>query len=66
MKIAKDSINKTKEFFKSLDIPATLREVGIKEDKLEEMAKQATRNGTVGNFKPLHSEDVLRIFRAAF
>lgn len=38
MEIAKLSIEKTSEFFKSLDIPMTLREVGIGEEKLETMA----------------------------
>ncbi len=64
--IAKEAINKTREFFKSLDIPMTLREVGIGEEKLEEMAKQAVRRGTLGNFRPLEAEDVLKIFKAAF
>lgn len=64
--IAKESIKKTREFFISLDIPTTLREVGISEEKLEEMAKQAVRKkGTVGNFKPLNAEDVFNIYKAA-
>lgn len=64
--IAKESINKTREFFVSLDIPTTLREVGIGEEKLEEMAKQAVRRkGTLGNFKPLNADDVLNIYKAA-
>ena len=65
--IAKEAINKTREYFISLDIPTTLREVGIGEEKLEEMAKQAVRRtGTLGNFKTLNSEDVLNIYKAAF
>lgn len=64
--IAKEAINKTKEFFISLGIPAALRDVGIEEEKLEIMAKQATRWGTLGNFKTLDTQDVLNIFKAAF
>lgn len=64
-KIAKNAIEKTKEFFATLDIPSTLREVGIGEDKLEQMAKQAVRKGTLGNFVPLDFKDVLNIFKAA-
>lgn len=64
-KIADGAIEKTKQFFASLDIPATLREVGIGEEKLEEMAKQAVRRGTLGNFRPLDEQDVLNIFKAA-
>lgn len=64
--IANRAIEKTKEYFISLGIPSRLSEVGIEEDKLEIMAKQATRFGNVGNFKPLNTQDVLNIFRAAF
>lgn len=62
--IAKTAIQKTREFFKSLNIPSRLSEVGIGEEKLEEMARQATRRGNLGNFKTLNSEDVLNIFKA--
>jgi butanol dehydrogenase len=65
--IAKEAINKTREYFNSLDIPTTLREVGIGEEKLEEMANQAVRRkGTLGNFKALKAEDVLNIYKASF
>lgn len=63
--IARQAIEKTKQYFASLGLPATLREVGINEDKLEIMAKQATRNGKVGNFMPLDSGDILNIFKAS-
>ncbi len=65
--IAKESIDKTKEFFISLGIPMTLREVGIGEENLENMAKAAIehKDGVVGNFKPLYCEDVLAIYRRA-
>ncbi|GAA0816864.1 iron-containing alcohol dehydrogenase [Clostridium tertium] len=64
--LAKEAINKTREFFISLDIPTTLREVGINEEKLEKMANQSVRRRkTIGNFKPLNAEDVLNIYKAA-
>lgn len=63
--IANKAIEKTREYFISLGIPAALREVGIEEGKLEVMAKQVAQNGTVGNFKELTAEDVLNIFEAA-
>lgn len=63
MEIAKLAIEKTREYFKLLDMPQTLREVGIDEEKLEEMAKQATERGTLGSFKPLNAEDVLNIYK---
>lgn len=68
MEIAKMAIDKTREFFKSLDIPMTLKEIGIEEDKLEVMAKDVIEytGGPIGNFKPLEYEDVLSIYRKAF
>ncbi len=63
--IANEAIEKTREYFISLGIPTLLREMGINEEKLEEMAKQATRRGKLGNFRELDSQDVLNIFRAA-
>ncbi|MBK5240695.1 iron-containing alcohol dehydrogenase [Clostridium sp.] len=63
--IAYNAIKKTKEYFVSLGIPSSLREVGIEKEKLEEMAKQATARGKLGSFKPLDAQDVLNIYRAA-
>jgi len=63
--IANEAIEKTREYFVSLGIPASLREVSINEEKLEEMAKQATRRGKLGDFRTLDAEDVLNIFKAA-
>ena len=65
--IARESIAKTKEFFLSLGIPMTLKEVGIGEENLENMAKAAIKHkgGAVGNFKPLYYEDVLAIYKKA-
>lgn len=38
---AEEAIAKTREFFTSLGLPATLHEVGIGEEHLELMAKKA-------------------------
>lgn len=67
LEIAKISINKTREFFASLEIPMTLQETGINEEKLEVMARAVTdhNKGLVGNFKELEYEDVLGIFKKA-
>lgn len=67
MTAAKDAIAKTREFFISLGIPATLREIGIPEDMLETMAKHAPKGGdTIHGVKPLHWTDVLNIYRMAY
>ena len=63
--VAHNAIKKTKEYFVSLGIPSSLRDVGIEEGKLEEMSKQATSRGKLGNFMPLDAQDVLNIYRAA-
>lgn len=67
--IAKEAIENTREFFKSLDIPMSLREVGIEEKDLEVMAKSAIENNRgrkIGNFKPLDYEDILEIYKRAY
>lgn len=64
--IANKAIDMTKKYFtESLGIPETLREVGIGEEKLELMAKQATRFGAIGSFELLETKDVLNIYKAA-
>ena len=63
--IANTAIAKTREYFVSLGIPTKLSEVGIGEDKLEEMAKKSVRHGKIGSLKPIDHEDVLNIFKAS-
>lgn len=65
MEIANEAIDKTREFFNSLNIPQTLREVGIDDSKLEKMAEQATMFGAIGTMKKLYKEDVLAIYKMA-
>ena len=65
MEIASKAIDKTREFFSSLGIPSTLKEVGIDESKLEKMAEQATMFGALGSMKKLYKEDVLAIYKMA-
>ncbi|MCY6484293.1 iron-containing alcohol dehydrogenase [Clostridium aestuarii] len=63
--MAKKAIAKTKEFFAALGIPATLHEVGINDERLEEMAQKAAGNRGLGSFKKLQKEDILKIYKAA-
>ncbi|AJA46537.1 NADH-dependent butanol dehydrogenase A [Clostridium pasteurianum DSM 525 = ATCC 6013] len=63
--IANAAIDKTREYFNLLEIPSKLSEVGIKEDKLEEMARQSVRKGNIGSLKPIGYEGVLNIFKEA-
>lgn len=63
---AKKGIEKTREFFKSLGMPARLRDVGVEKDKLPLMAKKTAMFGPIGNFKELKEEDILKILEASF
>lgn len=63
--VATIAIQKTKEFFISLGIPMTLKEVGIQEDRLEEMAGKCTKFRPLGGFKKLEKNDVLEIYKAS-
>ncbi len=64
MTIAKKAIRCTRDFFKSMNLPTTLREVGIDEANFEIMAEKAAK-GCKYSYIPLTKEDVLSIFKAA-
>ncbi|MGX7199507.1 iron-containing alcohol dehydrogenase [Enterococcus nangangensis] len=65
--IAHHAIQKTYEFFLSLNIPMTLPEVGIGSEKLQEMAQQAVKHSEISTkaFVPLQANDVFAIFEAS-
>jgi alcohol dehydrogenase YqhD (iron-dependent ADH family) len=62
-----EGIRRVENFFKSLDLPTSLKELGITDDRLEEMASKATKSdtATVGNFIKLNKKDVYNILRLA-
>ncbi|NDL68550.1 iron-containing alcohol dehydrogenase [Anaerotalea alkaliphila] len=67
--IVSEGIDRVREFFRKMGLPATLSELGIGEDKLEEMAKKATgavsgEEKPIGGLKKLHWQDVLEIYRS--
>ena len=63
---AKKGIEKTREFFTNLGMPKTLRDVGVKENKLEDMAEKTVLYGDFGKVKKLGKKDVLAILKNAF
>jgi butanol dehydrogenase len=63
--IAHKSIEKTREFFNKLGLPSRLRDVNIGEENIEKMAQNLTKNGKIGEFKPLSKEDIVKIYKAA-
>ena len=66
-KTAIEGIKKLENFFKSLGLPTNLKELGIIDDRLEEMASKATNSdlSTVGNFVKLGKNDVYSILKLA-
>jgi alcohol dehydrogenase YqhD (iron-dependent ADH family) len=61
--LADGAIAKTREFFNSLGLPATLSQVNINDERFEIMAKNVVRRGSRGNFKVLDEEDVVAIYK---
>jgi alcohol dehydrogenase YqhD (iron-dependent ADH family) len=59
--IANKAIDKTREFFVSMNIPGTLREIGIGEEHFEVMARKAA-GGLENAFYPLTWQDVMKIY----
>jgi len=65
--IAITAIKKTYEFFESIGIPMHLRDVGIEEGKLAEMAHHvAVNEGLENAYVPLTEKDILDILKASY
>ena len=64
---ALEGIGRYKQFLKSLNLPVSLKEAGIGEDRLMEMAQKATNGGknTVGSFVKLNQQDIYEIYKLA-
>ncbi|MBP7176585.1 MAG: iron-containing alcohol dehydrogenase [Thermoclostridium sp.] len=64
---ALEGIARLEKYFKSVGMPVTLKELGVPEDRLEEMAAKATGNDTytIGQFVKLKRADVLNILKLA-
>lgn len=60
---AEAGIKATRDFFNSLDIPATLSEIDIDDSKIKYMAQQSVRFGEIGSFKKLKKDDVEQILK---
>ena len=68
--IVMEGIEKLSAFFRSIGQPTTLGELGIGEDRLEEMARKAThecfgQESPIGGLKKLYWQDVLAIYKLA-
>lgn len=66
MAIANKAIDETYKFFESINIPMHLKDVGIDESRINEMAKHVADNEGLENaWAPLLQEDIVAIFRAS-
>ena len=64
--IAGKAIQATYDFFMSIGIPMTLREVGIDESRIDEMAHHVAENEGLENaWAPLLEKDIVEIFTAS-
>lgn len=61
--LAEAAIQKTREFFTSLGLPAALSEIGIGPEHFREMARKARNSGFDHTFVPLSVEDIVRIYQ---
>ena len=63
---ANEAIDALYDFFVSMGIPMTLKEVGIGEEHLAEMAKACADHvgGVIRGFVDLHEDDILAIYKA--
>ena len=63
---ALEGIRSLSQFFKRLNIPTTMKELGINTDeKYKEMAEKACQIGPLGDIKKLTVEDVVQIYKLA-
>lgn len=60
---ARAGIDAMADFFKSLDLPAKLGEMGIDGGKIDHMASQAVQFGEIGAFRKLDGFDVAQILK---
>lgn len=65
LEVGMEGIEKTVEFWSSLGIPKSWSEAGVDESVLPTAAKRALRFGTMGSFKQLEEDDVLKILQSA-
>lgn len=67
MEIAEETIDRFYKFFESIGIPMHLREVGIGEEKLHEMAHHILLEGRDKpfNYVPLQEEEIYQILKAS-
>lgn len=66
-RIALEGIERMEQFFKKAGLPVTLKELGITDNRIEEMADKCTTGNTrqLGGFMKLKKQDIIEIYRLA-
>jgi hypothetical protein len=62
---AREGIRRLQVFFHEIGLPVTLNELGVKDDRLQEMARKCTERGPVGNFVKLGRNEVFEVYKLA-
>ena len=63
---ALEAIESLEDFFKEINAPTTLRELGLKEDDIEKLAANASKLLPYGSLKELNADDVKEIYKLAY
>ena len=63
---ALEAIEALEDFFRDINAPTTLRELGIKEEDIGKIAENASRGETFGVLSELTPDDVLEIYKLAY
>lgn len=62
---ALEGISRVEAFYREIGLPVSLSEIGIGEDRFEEMAAKCVEDGSVGQFRELKKDDIMEIYRSA-
>jgi alcohol dehydrogenase YqhD (iron-dependent ADH family) len=62
---ALEGITRVEAYYREIGLPVRLNEIGIGEDRFEEMAAKCIRDGPVGKFRELKKDDIIEIYRLA-
>lgn len=65
-KAAEAGVKALEAFYRTIRMPANLREAGVRKEDLEAMAEKAVEDGTLGILTCIGKDEVLQILRAAF
>jgi hypothetical protein len=64
-RVARAGIERLKSFFSSIGLPVSLQQLGVGDDRIDDMARKACERGAFGSFKKLAADDVHEILQSA-